>query len=77
MLDKVCSVFCLFFKLVDLLGSSLTVDWGMLALGVTLSAITAYCCIAVFLRLLDRVGLMPFVYYRIALAALLYAIWLT
>ena len=63
-------------KLVDLLGSSLTVDWGMLALGVILSAITAYLCIAVFLRLLDRVGLMPFVYYRIALAAVLYAIWL-
>lgn len=63
-------------KLLELLDGSLIVDWGMLALGVILSALTAYLCIAVFLRLLDRVGLMPFVYYRIALAALLYAIWL-
>ena len=27
-------------------------------------------------RLLDRVGLMPFVYYRLVLAAVLYALWL-
>jgi undecaprenyl-diphosphatase len=51
------------------------VDWGLLGLGTVLSGITAYLCIAVFLRLLDRVGLMPFVYYRVALAALLFLLW--
>jgi len=62
--------------LVDLLGSETTVDWVALSVGVVVSAVTAYACIAAFLKLLDRVGLMPFVYYRIALAALLYAVWL-
>jgi len=51
------------------------VDWGLLGLGAVLSGITAYLCIAVFLRLLDRVGLMPFVYYRVVLAALLFLLW--
>ena len=51
------------------------VDWSLLGLGAVLSGITAYLCIAVFLRLLDRVGLMPFVYYRVALAALLFLLW--
>ena len=31
-----------------------------------------HLCIAAFLRLLDRMGLMPFVYYRVLLAAVLY-----
>ena len=52
------------------------VDWSQLALGVAVSGIMAYLCIAAFLRLLEKVGVMPFVYYRIALAGLLYFIWL-
>ena len=63
-------------QLLDLLGSATPVDWAALALGTVVSGITAYLCIAVFLRLLDRVGLMPFVYYRVGLAAVLYALWL-
>ena len=59
----------------ELGSSSVTVHWWTLALGAVLSAITAYLCIAMFLRLLDRVGLMPFVYYRIALAGILYFLW--
>jgi undecaprenyl-diphosphatase len=62
-------------KFLDLVNSSAAVDWGMLGMGVLVSAVTAYLCIALFLRLLDRVGLMPFVYYRIALGGLLYLIW--
>ncbi len=52
------------------------VDWFTLGLGAIASGVTAYLCIALFLRLLDRVGLMPFVYYRILLAAVLYYLWL-
>jgi undecaprenyl-diphosphatase len=63
-------------KLRDLAADAVAVEWGHLILGVVVSAVTAYLCIATFLRLLDRVGLMPFVYYRVALAILLYAIWL-
>jgi undecaprenyl-diphosphatase len=62
-------------KTADLLASGEAVQWGMLGLGAGASAVTAYACIAVFLRLLDRVGMMPFVYYRIALALILYLVW--
>lgn len=59
----------------ELIQSEVLVDWLSLGLGAAVSGVTAYLCIAVFLRLLDRVGLMPFVYYRILLAAVLYYLW--
>jgi undecaprenyl-diphosphatase len=63
-------------KVWELGSSPQVVDWFSLSLGALVSGVAAYLCIDVFLRLLDRVGLMPFVYYRIALAALLYFLWL-
>jgi undecaprenyl-diphosphatase len=48
----------------------------MLGLGAVISGVTAYSCIALFLRLLDRVGMMPFVYYRLVLAGVLYYLWI-
>lgn len=60
----------------DLYTSNAAVDWLMLCAGVLISGLTAYLCIAVFIRLLDRVGMMPFVYYRLILALVLYAIWM-
>lgn len=63
-------------KSVQLARSGMPVDWQMLAGSAVIAAVTAYLCIALFLRLLDRVGLMPFVYYRIVLAALLFGLWL-
>jgi len=43
------------------------VDWLMLALGSALSFISAYACIHYFLILLEKVGMMPFVIYRLLL----------
>jgi len=63
-------------KTLELAAGAATVDWGLLAVGVLVSGGTAYLCIAAFLRLLDRIGFMPFVYYRIALAGILYLLWL-
>lgn len=63
-------------QFVKLLESDLPIDWSVLAVGVLVSGFTAYACIALFLRLLDKVGLLPFVYYRLILAAVLYALWL-
>lgn len=60
----------------DLLLLETPVPWLQLLLAAVLAGITAYACIAAFLRLIDRVGLMPFVYYRIALALVLAALWL-
>jgi undecaprenyl-diphosphatase len=63
-------------KVWELAHSDRTVDWYTLALGALISGVTAYLCISLFLRLIDRVGMMPFVYYRVVLAAVLFAIWL-
>jgi undecaprenyl-diphosphatase len=63
-------------KVWELAASGVGVDWFSLGLGAVVSGITAYLCIAMFLRLLDRVGLMPFVYYRIVLAAMLFLLWM-
>jgi undecaprenyl-diphosphatase len=60
----------------DLHTSDAAVNGAMMAAGVLISGVSAYLCIAVFLRLLDRVGMKPFVYYRVILAFLLYALWL-
>lgn len=50
-----------------------TVHWREFALAFALSAASALACIHVFLRLVDRVGMMPFVIYRLLLAAVLLA----
>lgn len=59
---------------VDLYQNGEPVAWLQLAVAAVISGATAYLCIGVFIRLLDRVGLMPFVYYRLFLAAVLYSL---
>ena len=56
----------------QLIQSSDTVDWMALILGTVLSAISAYFCIHFFLKLLDRIGMLPFVIYRILLGLFLF-----
>jgi undecaprenyl-diphosphatase len=43
------------------------VDWFAMVLGGSLSFICAYACIHYFLILLDKIGMMPFVIYRLLL----------
>lgn len=62
-------------KGLELSTSAEPVNWSIILLGMMVSALTAYLCIGLFLRFLDRVGLMPFVYYRIVLAGVLLALW--
>lgn len=53
------------------------VDWRALGLGVLLSWAAAYACIALFLRFIERVGMLPFVIYRLLLGAgILWAVYL-
>jgi len=56
----------------ELFVASEPVNWLQLAVAALVAGITAYLCIAGFLRLLDSIGLMPFVYYRILLAGVLF-----
>ena len=63
------------FKGVELLGLS-EVRWGDMILGAVVSGITAYLCIGVFLAIINRIGMMPFVWYRVVLGCvLLGVIW--
>jgi undecaprenyl-diphosphatase len=52
------------------------VAWGELFMGALLSGISAYLCIHYFLRLLERMGMLPFVVYRLLLGAVLFAVYL-
>lgn len=45
--------------------------WDVLMAGALISGVTAYLCIHVFLRLLERIGMLPFVIYRVVLGILL------
>ncbi|MDJ0806730.1 MAG: undecaprenyl-diphosphate phosphatase [Gammaproteobacteria bacterium] len=53
----------------ELLKSDLPVDWPSLAIGALLSFITAYLCIHYFLKFIERIGMGPFVIYRLILGA--------
>lgn len=46
-------------------------DWPMMGLGAAVSAVTGYLCIHVLLKVIGRVGLLPFALYRLVLAALI------
>jgi undecaprenyl-diphosphatase len=58
----------------DLVQSTLSVDWTALISGAVFSAISAYICIFLFLKMLERIGMWPFVIYRLILGAIL--LWL-
>jgi undecaprenyl-diphosphatase len=55
-------------------GGDTHIDWTQFTLALVLAALAGWLCIAAFLALLKRVGLMPFVIYRLLLGAVLF--WL-
>lgn len=56
--------------------NSASVDWSIILIGTLLSAVTAYLCIKFFLKVIQQIGMMPFVIYRMLLGALLiYLVW--
>jgi undecaprenyl-diphosphatase len=61
-------------EVTELVQSSLHVDWTALISGAVFSAVSAYLCIFLFLKMLDRIGMWPFVIYRLILGAFL--LWL-
>jgi undecaprenyl-diphosphatase len=58
-------------KTLDLIQSPNAIDWTSLILGALISGASAYLCIHYFLKLLDRIGMMPFVAYRMVLGVVL------
>ncbi|MCL6270945.1 undecaprenyl-diphosphate phosphatase [Sansalvadorimonas sp. 2012CJ34-2] len=47
------------------------VHWGELGMGIVVSGISAYLCIHYFLAFINRIGMMPFVIYRLLLGLVL------
>jgi len=54
-----------------LVSSPQPVVWSDLFLAVVLSAASAYLCITLFLKFLESRGMLPFVLYRLVLAAVI------
>lgn len=61
-------------KTVELIQADHVVDFQNLLIGIVASFLFAYCTIALFLKLLSRLGFMPFVVYRLLLGAALFAV---
>lgn len=55
----------------DFVNSGDVARWPELALGAALAAASAYACIHYFIALVERTGMMPYVIYRLILAAAL------
>lgn len=56
--------------------SEIMIDYQDLLLGFFVAGISGYLCINLFLRLLDRYGVMPFVIYRIILGIILLSVFI-
>lgn len=59
-------------KTLELSDSLLPVDWQALLIGAALSAVSAWLCIYYFLAFINRIGMLPFVLYRLILGSVLF-----
>ncbi len=60
----------------DLVRGEGSVEWTALLLGTLFSAVSAYLCVHWFLKLLERMGMLPFVIYRLLLGMFLFLVFL-
>lgn len=58
-------------KLWDLLHTSITPDWFVLGIATGVAGLSAYFCIVILLNIVNKIGYLPFVIYRIGLGSLL------
>lgn len=50
-------------------------NWWSFLIGTIVSGLSAYICIHYFLRLINRIGMLPFVLYRLLLGGALFIYW--
>jgi len=60
---------------IKLIKSETVVVWSELFLGVGLSAVSAYACIYLFLKLISKSSMLPFVIYRLCLGLFLLSVF--
>ena len=58
----------------ELLQASHAIDWLALFFALGVSALSAGICIHLFLGLIEKIGMLPFVIYRLMLGAILIAL---
>lgn len=56
-------------------GTATSSEWGVLFYAIVVSAVVSFTCIHYFLRLIERIGLMPFIIYRIVMGFALLGIY--
>jgi len=61
----------LLFLLLSMRSDNVAIEWVPMLVGAVLAAISAYICIHFFIRLLERLGMLPFVIYRLMLGGIL------
>ena len=59
-----------------LLNSPEAVAWDALTIGLLVAAISAYLCIKLFLQAVEKIGMFPFMLYRLVLAAVLFLLFI-
>jgi undecaprenyl-diphosphatase len=59
------------FSVLELLGNVAKVNWNELLYGAVFSFVAAYLCIFLFLNWISRIGMLPFVIYRLVLGFVL------
>ena len=64
------------YQTIKLSQQVMPVDWTAIGLGTVLSFISAYACIHYFLILVEKVGMLPFVIYRLLLGGILIAFFI-
>ncbi|HBA66581.1 MAG TPA: undecaprenyl-diphosphatase [Methylococcaceae bacterium] len=63
-------------KAFELFKSDIEVMWDFMAIGAAISCVVAYLTIGWFLKLLNRIGMIPFVWYRLALGIVLFVVFI-
>lgn len=61
------------FEILSVVKQNVIIPWPILIFGVGVSAITGFFCIDMFIKLLNKMGVMPFVIYRVLLG--LFLLW--
>ncbi|MEJ2212619.1 MAG: undecaprenyl-diphosphate phosphatase, partial [Gammaproteobacteria bacterium] len=59
---------------VELILADAEVHWGDLLAGSVLSFVAAFICIHLFLKSIEKIGMLPFVIYRLALGSVIFFI---
>ena len=52
------------------------VQWNIILLGTVVAAVSAWLCISLFMRLIERIGMLPFVYDRLLRGVVLLAVFM-